>query len=201
MRRPTSSFENKLRLKGHNLIAGVDEAGRGPLAGPVVAAAVIFPPNTKIKGIADSKLLTAEKRGQLYYEIKAKAFCIGIAKVGPELIDKINIGKADLLAMKKAVEQLSLTPDYLLIDGGRYRIELDIPQQGIVSGDKKCFVIAAASIIAKVTRDRIMTRYHNKFPQYDFHLHKGYGTKRHYQKLQEHGPSPIHRKSFALKIT
>jgi len=200
MRKPTSSLENKLRLKGYNLIAGIDEVGRGPLAGPIVAAAVIFPPKTKIKGLADSKLLTAEKREELFAEIRAKAFCVGVAKISHQLIDRINIGRANLLAMKKAVMNLSLIPDYLLIDGGRYQLDLDIPQQGIAGGDRKCFSIAAASIIAKVARDRMMLRYHKKYPQYEFHAHKGYGTKKHYQKLREYGSSPIHRQSFSLKI-
>ena len=197
MRGPSSSIKNKLRAQGFTHIAGVDEAGRGPLAGPLVAAAVILPSQAKLQGLADSKLLSAKKREELFYLIKEQALAIGVGRVSHKLIDKLNIGRANLLAMRLAVENLSLVPDYLLLDGGRYRLDLPIKQRGIVGGDRKCASIAAASIIAKVTRDRIMLRYHQKYPEYHFHLHKGYGTEKHFRKLREYGPSPIHRRSFA----
>ncbi|MFC1571827.1 ribonuclease HII [Candidatus Margulisiibacteriota bacterium] len=195
---PSSLREKKLHAKGFKLIAGVDEAGRGPLAGPVVAAAVIFPRGTRIKGLNDSKKLSAQKRAELFFEIKDKAFAIGVGVVSHKLIDRINIGQANLLAMKKAVLNLPIMPNYLLIDGGRYKVDLDIPQEGITGGDRKVPSIAAASIIAKVTRDRMMLRLHNKFPQYRFDSHKGYGTKLHYRRLKEFGPCAIHRRSFCL---
>jgi ribonuclease HII len=190
------SFEQRLWNKGIEHIAGIDEAGRGPLAGPVVAAAVILPSRAKLKGLADSKLLSAKKREEIFSEIKKQALAIGIGRVSHRLVDKLNIGRANLLAMKLAVVNLSLAPDYLLIDGGRYRIDLPVQQRGIMGGDRRCASIAAASIVAKVTRDRIMLRYHAKYPEYHFHLHKGYGTEKHFQKLRRFGPCPIHRRSF-----
>ena len=191
------AFERRLWEEGFKFVAGVDEVGRGPLAGPVVAAAVIFPPGiVKINGLADSKLLTPRERERLLPEIKKKAIAIGIGKVSHTLIDKINIGQANLLAMKRAVEKLPIFPDYLLIDGGRYRISLPLPQQGINGGDGKCFSIAAASIVAKVFRDQLMLAYHKKYPQYRFDCHKGYGTKEHLLQLRRYGSSPIHRQSF-----
>lgn len=190
-------YEKKLWKKGFSLIAGVDEVGRGPLAGPIVAAAVVLPPKVKLPGLNDSKLLSPEKREELFVLIKKAALSIGIAKVSHKLIDKINIHQANLLAMKLAVEALSIIPDYLLIDGGRNKLDLSIPQMGISGGDRKCASIAAASIIAKVTRDRLMVRYHKKYPEYGFAQHKGYGTRLHVRKLLKHGPCPIHRISFA----
>ncbi|OGB88015.1 ribonuclease HII [candidate division WOR-1 bacterium RIFCSPHIGHO2_02_FULL_45_12] len=178
------------------LVAGVDEAGRGPLAGPIVAAAVILSPEIEIKGLADSKLLSPRRREELFLEIQARAIGVGIGKVNHKLIDKINIGKANLLAMKLAVENLSVAPDYLLIDGRRMALDLDIPSQSIIGGDGKYASIAAASIIAKVTRDWLMLRYHRKYPDYRFDLHKGYGTEFHRCKIVEIGPCPIHRRSF-----
>ena len=177
-------------------MAGVDEVGRGPLAGPVVAAAVIFPPDVKIKDLADSKQLTPKKRKKLFHEIKKKAIGIGIGKASHKLIDKLNIGRANLLAMKKAVGKLPFFPDHLLVDGSRNHIDLPIRQRGIVGGDRKCASIAAASIIAKVSRDRIMLHYHKKYPEYRFDLHKGYGTKEHMRIIFKHGSSPLHRRSF-----
>jgi len=190
------SCERRLWRKGLKYVAGVDEVGRGPLAGPVVAAAVVFPPNVMLRGLEDSKRLTPKKREELFCEIKKKAAGIGIGMVGHRQIDRLKIGKANLLAMKKAVEKLSLSPDYLLIDGGRYKIDLPIEQRGISGGDGKCASIAAASIIAKVTRDRIMLRYHRRYPEYRFDCHKGYGTREHMRKIYRFGPSAIHRRSF-----
>lgn len=190
------SYERRLWRKGCKYIAGVDEVGRGPLAGPVVAAAVVFPPGVRIKDLADSKKLTSRKREELFYEIKNKAIGIGVGKVSHKLIDKLNIGRANLLAMKKAVQKLPVSPNYLLIDGGRHKIDLPIKQRGISGGDRKCASIAAASIIAKVTRDRIMLRYHEKYSEYGFDRHKGYGTREHMRKIYRFGPSSIHRRSF-----
>lgn len=190
------SYERRLWKKGLKYVAGVDEVGRGPLAGPVVAAVVIFPPKVKIKGLADSKQLTPRKREGLFHEIEKKATGIGIGRVSHKLIDKLNIGRANLLAMKKAVENLSLPPDYLLIDGGRHKIDLPIKQRGISGGDRKCASIAAASIVAKVIRDRIMLRYHRRYPRYKFDRHKGYGTREHMRKILKFGPCKIHRRSF-----
>ncbi|MFH1347825.1 MAG: ribonuclease HII [Candidatus Margulisiibacteriota bacterium] len=199
MRRPSFSIENKLREKGYSIIAGIDEVGRGPLAGPVVAAAVVLPEGTRIQGLADSKLLSAQAREKLFVKIRQKASAIGIGIVSHKLIDKLNIGKANLLAMKIAVENLGLYPDYLLIDGKRNKLEIPLPQTGINSGDKKCSSIAAASIIAKVTRDRLMLTLHKKYPEYRFDRHKGYGTREHFLMLKKFGPCPIHRRSFTLK--
>lgn len=174
-------------------MAGVDEAGRGPLAGPVVAAAVIL--HNKIPGLNDSKLLSPSAREKIFETIKKEAVAYGIGVVSHSVIDRINIHYAVLRAMRLAVLNLEYYPDYLLVDG-KFEIDLDFPQASIISGDKKCCSIAAASIIAKVFRDRIMLRYHDKYPQYEFARHKGYGTKLHFEKLLKHGPSPIHRRSF-----
>jgi len=180
------------------LIAGVDEAGRGPLAGPIVAAAVILPEKFNLDGLNDSKLLSSKKREQLFSQIKKIALAIGVAKVSHKQIDKLNIHKANFLVMKLAVQALEIKPDFLLIDGPRHKVDLDIAQKSIKQGDRKYACIAAASIIAKVTRDRIMKRYHKKYPQYGFSQHKGYGTKLHYKNLSQHGPCAIHRRSFSL---
>jgi ribonuclease HII len=189
-------YERNLKKSGYDLIAGVDEAGRGPLAGPIVAAAVILSLDGPIPGLADSKLLSAAKRQALFAKIRKKALAVGVARIDHQMIDRINIGKANLLAMKQAVRALPLKPDFILIDGGRYRLNLGIPQQGINGGDRKCASIAAASIIAKVTRDRLMHEYHKEFPKYGFDRHKGYATPRHLRSLQKHGPCAIHRRSF-----
>ena len=190
---PSSRFEGKLLKHGYKLIAGVDESGRGPLAGPVVAAAVILP--KRIRGLDDCKLLNPFERKNIFDRLKEKAISIGIGIVEHSIIDKINIHRATLLAMQKAVLNLEIQPEYILVDG-KFKVALKLPQQAIIAGDRKCFSIAAASIIAKVTRDRIMLRYHQKYPQYGFDKHKGYGTKLHLGNLQRHGPTPIHRKSF-----
>ncbi len=194
-------FELDARSKGYRAVAGVDEAGRGPLAGPVVAAAVIFnslPP--KALGIKDSKALTPAKRYSLVFDIYARASSVGVGIVWPREIDAINIHRASLKAMEKAVSSLGVLPDLLLIDGS-FPIDSDIAQRPIVSGDALSVSIAAASIIAKTTRDRIMLAYHRAFPEYNFLSNKGYPTKDHRAALKDFGPSPIHRKSFKGVVT
>ena len=178
------------------LIAGVDEAGRGPLMGPVVAAAVILDDNNPIKGLADSKKLTALQRDRLYDEIRAKALCCSIAMATVEEIDQLNILQATLLAMKRAVENLRLKPHKALVDGNRLPALLMLAE-AIVKGDAKVPAISAASILAKVTRDRWCAEYDLHYPQYGFAAHKGYGTAAHLLALQQHGACPQHRKTFA----
>jgi len=182
-------------LKNYHLIAGVDEAGRGPLVGSVVAAAVILDELHPISGLNDSKKLTAKKREQLAEEIKQYAKSWSIASVEPEIIDEINILQASLLAMKKAVESLPMAPDFALIDGNKLP-NLSCNAQAIVKGDARVKSIAAASILAKVERDHQMLELHNEYPQYEFDRHKGYPTKVHMALLEEHGPCPEHRKTF-----
>ena len=177
-------------------LAGVDEAGRGPLAGPVFAAAVIlFHPSKSLSGLNDSKQVLPEIRRNLYWEI-LKCGLVGVAKADEEEIERLNIYHASRLAMKRAVLNLTRTPDLLLIDGNA-RIELSLDQQTIVKGDGKSASIAAASIIAKVTRDAWMTHLHTLYPEYRFHEHKGYATPDHLRRLEKYGPSPVHRKDFA----
>ena len=188
-------YENKAVVKGYKNIAGVDEAGRGPLAGPVVAAALIFSFKIDIAGLDDSKKLSPKKREELLPKIQGRAFSYGVAVVDHKVIDKINILQASLLAMKQAVEQLQPVPDLLLIDGNQ-KIDSTLDQWAIVKGDSKSLSIAAASVLAKVTRDRIMEDYHKLYPQYEFHRHKGYGTKLHRALIEKHGPCPIHRSTF-----
>jgi ribonuclease HII len=178
------------------LIAGVDEAGRGPLAGPVVAAAVILDDLNPIAGLADSKKLTALKRERLFDEIRAKALCCSIAEATVEEIDELNILQATLLAMRRAVEGLRLKPTKVLVDGNRLPV-LDVLAEAIVKGDSKVQAISAASILAKVHRDRWCQELHAQYPQYGFDGHKGYGTAAHLQALKDHGATPLHRKSFA----
>ena len=178
------------------LIAGVDEAGRGPLAGPVVAAAVILDDLNPIKGLADSKKLTALKRDKLYDEIRAKALCCSIAEASVEEIDALNILQATMLAMRRAVEGLRLKPNKVLVDGNRLPV-LDVLAEAIVKGDSKVQAISAASILAKVTRDRWCEQIDHEYPAYGFAKHKGYGTEAHMQALKKHGATPWHRKSFA----
>lgn len=192
---PSFRREKALQKKGYALVAGVDEAGRGPLAGPVVAAAVIL--NKPIKGLNDSKLLSSSKREQLFSVIQSEALAVGVGIVSHKIIDRINIYQATRLAMKKAIQGLGVEPHYILIDGN-LKLAIEISQASLVEGDQKSFSIAAASIVAKVTRDRIMLRYHKKNPQYGFDRHKGYGTKLHFERLQEHGPCFIHRRTFSL---
>jgi ribonuclease HII len=191
-------FEKLAQVEGYRCIAGVDEAGRGPLAGPVVAAAVIFPPEYSNIEINDSKKLTVRKRDELYRVITEEAMAVGIGVVEADVIDRINILQASLQAMREAVLGLLVKPDYLLIDG-LYTIDFDIPQKALVRGDSLSMSIAAASIIAKVSRDRIMEMYHRQFPQYNFLQNKGYGTAGHRKILQEIGMCKIHRRSFHLK--
>ena len=178
------------------LIAGVDEAGRGPLAGPVVAAAVILDDLNPIMGLADSKKLTALKRERLYDEIRAKALCCSIAEASVEEIDRLNILQATLLAMRRAVEGLRLKPNKVLVDGNRLPV-LDVLAEAIVKGDSKVPAISAASILAKVHRDRWCLQLHAQYPAYGFDRHKGYGTEAHLNALRMHGDTPWHRQSFA----
>lgn len=177
-------------------IAGVDEAGRGPLAGPVVAAAVILDPKQPIEGLTDSKLLTAKARMRLHEEIKAKALCYAIAQASVEEIERINILQASLLAMKRAVEALIIVPDEIWVDGDFFP-PIDIPGKAIIQGDLLHENISAASILAKVSRDQIMVEYAKQHPEYGFENHKGYGTKEHLAAIQLNGILPIHRKTYA----
>ena len=178
------------------LVAGVDEAGRGPLAGPVVAAAVILDDLRPIAGLADSKKLTAARREALFDEIRAKALCCSIAEASVEEIDRLNILQATLLAMRRAVQGLRLKPTLVLVDGNRLPV-LDVPAEAIVKGDDLVAAISAASILAKVHRDRWCAQVHEHYPQYGFAGHKGYGTAAHLAALRAHGASPLHRRSFA----
>lgn len=187
-------LELNIKNKGYKLIAGVDEAGRGPLAGPVVAAAVILP-EIEIKGLQDSKRLSWKRREKICEEIKDLAISWSVGMVEVKIIDKINILRASLLAMRKAVEGLMIKPDYVLIDGNQ-RLTISLPQQTIIQGDAQCVSIAAASILAKVTRDRIMVEYDKDYPQYGFAKHKGYGTLLHKENLKKYGPCDLHRISF-----
>lgn len=189
-------YEEEARSKGFSSIAGVDEAGRGPLAGPVVAAACILPPDLLLEGINDSKKLTPGQRSTLFKTITAHTgICYGIGIVDPALIDQINVLRATFEAMKMAVAALSHLPDYLLVDGSLLP-PLKISSLALIKGDTLSQSIAAASILAKETRDRIMIDYDAKMPQYGFAKHKGYGTKEHLLAIEKHGPSPIHRMSF-----
>ncbi|MBQ2974595.1 MAG: ribonuclease HII [Clostridia bacterium] len=188
-------YEINAKSKGFTAVCGVDEAGRGPLAGPVFAAAVILPENCEIEGLNDSKKLSEKKREALFDVIKEKAVSYSIASVDEKIIDEINILQATYLAMKKAVEGLDIPADYALIDGNRMP-PLDIDGETVVKGDAKSPSIAAASILAKVSRDRFMLELDEKYPQYKFSQHKGYGTKLHYEMLTEHGVSDCHRMSF-----
>lgn len=192
------TFEKLAHLEGYKQIAGIDEAGRGPLAGPVVAAAVIFPPDYRNAEIKDSKKLSARKREELYEIIVSEAIAVGVGVADAEIIDRVNILQATFLAMREAVLELSTPPDFLLIDG-LHCISMQIPQKPLVKGDNRSVSIAAASIIAKVSRDRIMEMYHRQFPQYNFLQNKGYGTKEHCTALKQFGICKIHRKSFHVK--
>ncbi len=191
-------FEKIAYKEGYQLIAGVDEAGRGPLAGPVVAAAVILPSDYVNAEINDSKQLSAGKREKLYEIINKDAVAIGMGIVDTETIDHLNILQATLQAMREAVLELPTSPDFLLIDGLN-RIALITPQKSVIKGDGLSISIAAASIIAKVSRDRIMEIYHRQFPQYNFRQNKGYGTKEHCNAIKQFGICKIHRKSFHVK--
>ena len=196
---PDSFFENEARLDGYRIICGIDEAGRGPLCGPVCAAAVILPDNCEIEGLNDSKKLSEKKREALFDMIKEQAVFYGIAMASAQEIDEINILQATFLAMRRAVAALAVTPDCALIDGNG-KPGLPMEQRTIIKGDSKSVSIAAASILAKVTRDRYMKEMDKQYPQYAFAQHKGYGTKLHYEKLAEHGLCPEHRRTFLKKI-
>lgn len=195
----TYEFENQYHGEGYNMICGVDEAGRGPLAGPVYAAAVILPDGLEDMGINDSKKMSEKKREQLFDVIVENATAYGIGFAGEKEIDEINILNATFLAMKRAVDAMGVKPDLVLVDGNR------MPGTGyeevtIVKGDAKSISIAAASILAKVSRDRYMRQLAEKYPEYEFDRHKGYGTKLHYEKIEQYGILPDHRRSFLKKI-
>ncbi|WP_027108417.1 ribonuclease HII [Lacticigenium naphthae] len=189
-----NKYEEYYRKQGVTYIAGIDEVGRGPLAGPVVAAAVILPADFTLPGLNDSKKLSKEKRENFYKEIYAKALAVGVGEITPERIDQINIYEASKQAMLQAVNQLAVQPEHLLIDA--MQLAVPIPQTKIIKGDAKSVSIAAASVIAKVTRDRMMEIYDLEYPGYGFATNAGYGTKEHLNQLQTAGVTPIHRKSF-----
>lgn len=192
-------IENSFFSDDIRLICGVDEAGRGPLAGPVCAAAVILPANLEISGLTDSKKLTDKKRRELFPVIMEQAVAYGIGFASEQEIDEINILQATFLAMQRAIDQLSVKPDLALIDGNRQK-DFGIPAKTVVKGDSLSASIAAASILAKVTRDNLMLEQAELYPQYKFDVHKGYGTKAHYEALREFGPCPIHRMTFLKKF-
>lgn len=193
------TLENEIYAGGVKLLCGVDEAGRGPLAGPVCAAAVMLPQNCVIEGLNDSKKLSEKKREALFEEILNRAVSYGIAFATVEEIEEHNILGATFLAMNRAIARLDPKPELALIDGNRCT-GIQIPSRCIVGGDGKCADIAAASVLAKVTRDRYMLQMAEQYPEYGFEKHKGYGTKAHYAAIREHGPSPIHRPSFLRKL-
>ena len=192
-------LEKEIYAQGCTLLCGVDEAGRGPLAGPVCAAAVILPVGLEIPGLNDSKKLTEKQREALFIPIKAAAKAYGIAFATVEEIENLNILNATFLAMNRAISQLSPQPEIALIDGNR-NTGISVPSRCIVKGDSRCADIAAASILAKVSRDHYMLEMAEKFPEYGFERHKGYGTKAHYDAIREYGPCPIHRPSFLRKM-
>ena len=196
MSHPSLRYERKLWRAGVQVVAGVDEAGVGPMAGPVVAAAVIFAPEVFIKGVNDSKQLAAARRAELYPRIQAQARAVGVGIAYPGEIDELNIFWATMAASERALMALAQVPEHVLVDG-RLIPELKLPQTKIVGGDRKSFCIAAASIIAKVTRDRMMVAYDAEYPDYGFARHKGYCTADHFAALERLGPTPIHRRSFA----
>ena len=193
-------YEQQAIEAGYKVICGIDEAGRGPLAGPVHAAAVVLPIGLEIEGLNDSKKLTEKKREQLFDIICEKAIDYSIGVATEQEIDEINILKATFLAMHRAVEGLKIKPDYALIDGNQYPKIPFVMEETVVKGDAKSMSIAAASILAKVSRDRFMLQKAEEYPQYQFEKHKGYGTKVHYEAIKEYGPSPIHRLTFLKKF-
>ena len=192
-------YEREAFAEGYQAVCGVDEAGRGPLAGPVCAAAVILPVGLVIDGLNDSKKLTDKKRRELYDVITQNAVSYGITMASEREIDEINILQATFLAMQRALDKLEVRPGLALIDGNRAK-DFGLPVRTIVKGDSLSASIAAASILAKVTRDRLMEELDEAYPQYGFAVHKGYGTKRHYEALREYGPCPIHRRTFLKKL-
>jgi len=197
---PDYEFEKAAVNSGFSCICGVDEAGRGPLAGPVCAAAVILPAGAVIEGLDDSKKLTEKKREKLYDIIKETAVAYSVAYGTLEEIETVNILEATYLAMNRAIEGLNVKPDFALIDGNRVPRGIKIPCETIVKGDSKSMSVAAASVLAKVTRDRLMLEYDKKYPEYNFKKHKGYGTKEHTELIKQYGPCEIHRLSFLKNI-
>ena len=189
-------FERSAREAGAHRIAGLDEAGRGPLAGPVVAAAVVLPEGLLIPGVKDSKQLSEDQRERLYLLITGSAIAYGIGIVDERTIDEVNIREASIMAMERALDAITPAPDHLLIDGNFTLPRIPLPQRPIIKGDCLSHSIAAASILAKVTRDRLMCELHERFPRYNFHKHKGYGTKEHIELIRLHGPCEAHRRSF-----
>lgn len=192
------NFERELKQKGYNFVCGVDEVGRGPLAGPVVCAAVIMPLENIVEGVDDSKKLTAKKREKLDVFIRENAIAYAICRIEPQVIEEINILEATKLCMKNAVESLSISPDFVLTDGNM-TLDITIPQKSVIGGDAACYSIGAASIIAKVYRDKLMDEYAVQYPAYGFEKHKGYGTAAHIKAIKECGLCPIHRRSFTKK--
>lgn len=192
-------IEDSFYTQGYKVICGVDEAGRGPLAGPVCAAAVILPEHLEIPGLTDSKKLTDKKRRALFPVIQEQAIAFGIGFASEQEIDEINILQATFLAMKRAMEQLKVRPDLALIDGNR-ETDFGLPVRTVIKGDSLSLNIAAASVLAKVSRDDVMLRLAETYPAYGFDIHKGYGTRAHYEALEKFGPCPIHRKSFLKKF-
>ncbi len=197
---PDFELEKTAKAEGYSVVCGVDEAGRGPLAGPVCAAAVILPDDLVIEGLNDSKKLSEAKREKLYDVIIEKAIAYSVAYGTLEEVEEFNILEATYIAMNRAVSGLSIKPDLALIDGNRIPKGATVPCKTVVKGDSKSFSIAAASILAKVTRDRLMLEYAEKYPQYGFEKHKGYGTREHYAAIKEHGICEIHRKSFLKNV-
>lgn len=192
-------IEESLYEKGYKLVCGVDEAGRGPLCGPVVAAAVILKPGQMIDGVNDSKKISEKKREKLYEDIMASALAVGVGMSDVDVIEEVNILNATKLAMKQAISNLKVQPEYVLIDGNQM-IDITIDAETVVSGDAKSESIAAASIIAKVTRDRMLLEWDKEYPEYGFAKHKGYGTKAHIEAIGKYGLTPLHRKSFCTKF-
>lgn len=197
---PDYEYEKAAKSSGFSLICGVDEAGRGPLAGPVCAAAVILPEDAVIDGLNDSKKLSEKKREMLFDVIKEKAVAFSVAYGTLEEIEELNILQATFLAMNRAIDGLKVKPDFALIDGNRVPKDIKIPCETVVKGDGKSMSVAAASVLAKVTRDRLMLEYDKKYPLYDFKKHKGYGTKEHTELIKKYGPCRIHRMSFLKNI-
>ena len=192
-------IEESLYEKGYKLVCGVDEAGRGPLCGPVVAAAVILKPGQMIDGVNDSKKISEKKREKLYEDIMANALAVGVGMSDVDVIEEVNILNATKLAMKQAISNLKIQPEYVLIDGNQM-IDITMDAETVVSGDAKSESIAAASIIAKVTRDRMLLEWDKEYPEYGFAKHKGYGTKAHIDAIGKYGLTPLHRKSFCTKF-
>ncbi len=197
---PDLELENIAKKKGFKVVCGVDEAGRGPLCGPVCAAAVILDPDTEIEGVNDSKKLSEKKREALFDVIKENALAYSVAFASVEEIEEFNILQATFIAMNRAIEGLSIKAEYALVDGNRVPQNIKIPCETVIKGDAKSMSIAAASILAKVSRDRLLLEYDKKYPQYNFAKHKGYGTKEHIEAIKKYGPCEIHRASFLTKI-